>query len=53
LTSISLAEVPPVLLPTYVLLRRGQQHGPTVVEFLKLLQTTYNVKIPMPLDEIQ
>ena len=51
LTSISLAEVPPVLLPTYVLLRRGQQHGPTVVEFLKLLQSTYNVKMPLPLEE--
>jgi len=48
LTSISLAEQPPVLLPTYVLLRRGQQHGPVVVEFLNLLQRTYNVKIPIP-----
>ncbi|MCH2672134.1 MAG: LysR family transcriptional regulator [Dehalococcoidia bacterium] len=48
LTSIALAEVPPVMLPTYVLLRRGQQHGPTVVEFLKLLQCIYNVNIPMP-----
>ena len=48
LTSISLAEQPPVLLPTYVLLRRGQHHGPVVVEFLKLLQRTYNVKIPIP-----
>ena len=27
LTLIDVAEVPPVLLPTYVLLRRGQQHG--------------------------
>ena len=51
LTSISLAEQPPVLLPTYVLLRRGQQHGPVVVEFLKLLQRTYNVKIPIPLGD--
>ena len=51
LTSISLAEQPPVLLPTYVLLRRGQQHGPVVVEFLHLLQRTYNVKIPIPLGD--
>jgi DNA-binding transcriptional LysR family regulator len=51
LSSISLAEQPPVLLPTYVLLRRGQQHGPVVVEFLKLLQRTYNVKIPIPLGD--
>ena len=48
LTSISLAEQPPVLLPTYVLLRKGQHHGPVVVAFLKLLQRTYNVKIPIP-----
>ena len=44
----SLAEVPPVLLPTYVLLRRGEQHGPTVSAFLKLLQKTYRVKLPLP-----
>jgi len=36
-------------LPTYVLLRRGQQHGPVAVEFLKLLQKIYNVKIPVDL----
>ena len=48
LTLISLAEVPPVLLPTYLLLRRGQQHGPTVIAFLKLLQETYKVEIPIP-----
>jgi hypothetical protein len=39
------------LLPTYVLLRRGQQHGPVVVEFLKLLQRTYNVELPFPLSD--
>ena len=53
LTEISLAELPPVLLPTYVLLRRGQQHGPTVVDFLKLLQKTFQVKIPNLIGEGQ
>ena len=48
LTLIDVAEVPPVLLPTYVLLRRGQQHGPVVVAFLNLLQETYKVQIPIP-----
>ena len=48
LALIDLAEVPPVLLPTYVLLRRGQQLGPTVIAFLKLLQETYKVEIPIP-----
>ncbi len=47
LSLITLAEVPPVLLPTYVLLRRGQQHGPAVAAFLRLLQETYGVTIPM------
>lgn len=48
LTLIDVADVPPVLLPTYVLLRRGQQHGPVVVAFLNLLQETYKVQIPIP-----
>ena len=48
LTLIDVAGVPPVLLPTYVLLRRGQQHGPVVVAFLNLLQETYKVQIPIP-----
>ena len=48
LTLIDVAEVPPVLLPTYVLLLRGQQHGPVVIAFLNLLQETYNVRIPIP-----
>ena len=48
LTLITLADVPPVLLPTYVLLRRGQQLDPTVIAFLKLLQETYKVEIPIP-----
>ena len=47
LTLIDLAEVPPVLLPTYLLLRRGQEIGPTARSFLKLLQETYNVEIPV------
>ncbi len=48
LTLVSLAEVSPVLLPTYVLLRRGQEHSPTVLAFLKLLRETYQVEIPIP-----
>ena len=48
---IDLAEVPPVLLPTYLLLRRGQEIGPTARSFLKLLQETYNVKIPALLED--
>ena len=47
LTLIDLAEVPPVLLPTYLLLRRGQEIGPTARSFLKLLQETYNIEIPV------
>ena len=45
---IALAETPAVLLPTCVLLRSGQQHGPAVVAFLKLLQETYGVTIQIP-----
>ncbi len=51
LTLIDLAEVPPVLLPTYLLLRRGQEIGPTAKSFLKLLQETYNVEIPVLLED--
>ncbi len=51
LTLIDLAEVPPVLLPTYLLLRRGQEIGPTARSFLKLLQETYNVEIPVLLED--
>jgi len=46
LSLIAVAEAPAVLLPTYVLVRRGQQHGPAVVAFLNLLQETYGVMIP-------
>ena len=45
LSLIALAETPAVLLSTYVLLRSGQQHGPAVIAFLKLLQKTYGVTI--------
>ena len=48
---IDLAEVPPVLLPTYLLLRRGQEIGPTARSFLKLLQETYNVEIPVLVED--
>ena len=51
LTLIDLAEVPPVLLPTYLLLRRGQEIGPTARSFLKLLQETYDVEIPVLLED--
>ena len=47
LTLVPLAEVSPVLLPTYVLLRRGQEHSPTVLAFLKLLRETYQVEFPV------
>ena len=52
LTLIDLAEVPPVLLPTYLLLRRGQEIGPTARSFLKLLQKTYDVEIPVLLENM-
>ena len=48
---IDLAAVPPVLLPTYLLLRRGQEIGPTARSFLKLLQETYNVEIPVLVED--
>ena len=47
LTRIGLREVQPVLLPTYLLLRRGQQHGATVTSLLRLLQDIYGVEIPV------
>ena len=43
----TLAEAPAVLLPTCLLLRRNQYHDPAVVAFLKLLQETYEVTIPI------
>ena len=47
LSLISLAEAPPVLLSTYLLLRRNQHHEAAVVAFLKLLQETDEVTIPI------
>ena len=47
LTRIGLREMQPVLLPTYLLLRRGQQHGPTVASLLRLLRDIYGVAIPV------
>ena len=47
LALIAVADVAPVLLPTYVLLRRGQRHGPVVMAFLNLLQETYKVQMPI------
>jgi len=51
LVLVPLAEVEPVRLPTYVLLRRGQQHSPTVRSFLRLLQGIYKVEIPAALED--
>ena len=48
LTMIELAEVQQVRLPTYLLLRRGQQHSPTVKSFLNLLQNIFQPEIPIP-----
>ena len=47
LAVIAVTDVAPVLLPTYVLLRRGQQHGSVATAFLDLLQQTYNVHMPL------
>ena len=47
LVIIPLAEQQQVLLPTYVLVRKGQHYSPTVLAFLGLLQKIYNVNIPL------
>ncbi len=47
LTLIPLAEGQQVLLPTYVLVRRGQHYSPTVLAFLGLLQEMYGSDIPV------
>ena len=44
LISVGLREVQQVRLPTYLLLRRGQEHGPTVASLLRLLQEIYRVE---------
>ena len=46
LTMIPLTEGQQVLLPTYVLVRRGQDFSPTVLAFLGLLQEMYGAEIP-------
>jgi len=45
LTMIPLSEGQKVLLPTYVLVRRGQHYSPTVLAFLGLLQEMYGSDI--------
>ena len=47
LAIIPLAERQQVLLPTYVLLRKGQHYSPTVLAFLELLHRIYNADIPV------
>ena len=47
LVIIPLAKRPQVLLPTYVLVRKGQHYSPTVLAFLGLLEQIYNVDIPV------
>ena len=47
LVMIPLAERQQVLLPTYVLVRKGQHYSPTVLAFLELLHQLYNADIPV------
>jgi DNA-binding transcriptional LysR family regulator len=47
LVIIPLAEQQQVLLPTYVLVRKGQHYSPTVLAFLELLHQIYNAEIPV------
>ncbi len=47
LVIIPLAEQQQVLLPTYVLVRKGQHYSPTVLAFLELLHQIYNADIPV------
>ena len=47
LVIIPLAERQQVLLPTYVLVRKGQHYSATVLAFLGLLQEIYNADIPV------
>lgn len=47
LVIIPLAEQQQVLLPTYVLVRKGQHYSPTVLAFLGLLQQIYNADMPV------
>jgi len=47
LTLIPLSKRQQVLLPTYVLLRKGQHYSPTVLAFLGLLHQLYDADIPI------
>lgn len=47
LVRVGLQEVQQVRLPTYLLLRRGQQNSSTVVSLLRLLQEMYGVEFPV------
>ena len=47
LVIIPLAEQQQVLLPTYVLVRKGQHYSPTVLAFLELLHQIYDADIPI------
>ena len=47
LTLIALGKGQQVLLPTYVLVRRGQHYSPTVLAFLRLLQEMFGSDIPV------
>ncbi len=47
LAMIHLAEQRQVLLPTYVLVRKGQHYNATVLAFLGLLHQIYNADIPV------
>ena len=47
LVLIHIAERQQILLPTYVLVRKGQHYSPTVLSFLGLLQQISNTEIPV------
>ena len=47
LAMIHLAEQRQVLLPTYVLVRKGQHYDATVLAFLGLLHQMYDADIPI------
>ena len=47
LAIVPLADRQQVLLPTYVLVRKGQHYSPTVLAFLGLLHQKYGADIPV------
>lgn len=53
LIGVGLQEVRQVRLPTYLLLRRGQDHGPTVGSLLRLLQDVYRLEFPVAGSEVR